>query len=261
MRCWCCCLSGAECRLFAYGPADATVSPIASFKYRLVSLAYRDCPGRMFCSLAVLDPRVGHTVDVLSSFIPVLCHSDWHFHGESCPRLDVVNPGRAWSSSPACTWHCSLHYLFLHGVSSWCDHSYASFLALMVSNSSHFTPALLRTRSFVREERPLNGCTSSSSYQRTQADTLLCWHRVMYCQFCHFVSVKCLCCRILTFWSSLVILMYNQLLSKIQLQRWATLPHTHTHTGSGSLCKWMTLPLLTCYPLYHYISYVPISGI
>jgi len=30
----------------------------------------------LFCSLAVLDPRVGHTVDVLSPFIPVLCHSD-----------------------------------------------------------------------------------------------------------------------------------------------------------------------------------------
>ena len=29
-----------------------------------------------FCSLAVLDPRVGHTMDVLSPFISVLCHSD-----------------------------------------------------------------------------------------------------------------------------------------------------------------------------------------
>ena len=67
----------------------------------------------LFCSLAVLDPRVGHTMDVLSPFIPVLCHSDWLFHGESCPRLDVVHPGHAWTSSPACTWHCSLHYLFL----------------------------------------------------------------------------------------------------------------------------------------------------
>ena len=28
------------------------------------------------CSLAVLDPRVGHTMDVLSPFIPVLCRSD-----------------------------------------------------------------------------------------------------------------------------------------------------------------------------------------
>ena len=66
------------------------------------------------CSLAVLDPRVGHTMDVLSPFIP--CHSDWLFHGESCPRLDVVHPGRAWPSSPSCTWHCSLHYLFLQAT-------------------------------------------------------------------------------------------------------------------------------------------------
>jgi len=44
-----------------------------------------DCQGAtVFCSLAALDPRVGHTMDVLSS--------------------------------PACTWHCSLHYLFLHAT-------------------------------------------------------------------------------------------------------------------------------------------------
>ena len=30
----------------------------------------------LFSSLAVLDPRVGHTMDILSPFIPVLCHSD-----------------------------------------------------------------------------------------------------------------------------------------------------------------------------------------
>ena len=40
----------------------------------------------------------------------------WLFHGESCSRLDVVHPGRAWSSSPACTWHCSVHYLFLQAT-------------------------------------------------------------------------------------------------------------------------------------------------
>jgi len=104
----------------------------------------------LFCSLTILNPRVGHTMDVLSPFIPVLCHSDWLFHGESCPRLDVVHPGRAWSSSPACTWHCSLHYLFLQatplfprGVTI-----VASLFALTVSNSSLFTPALLRTHSF-----------------------------------------------------------------------------------------------------------------
>ena len=51
----------------------------------------------LFASLAVLGPRVDHTTDVLSPFIPVLCHSVWLFDGESCPRLDVVHPGRTWS--------------------------------------------------------------------------------------------------------------------------------------------------------------------
>ena len=70
----------------------------------------------LFCSLAVLNPRVGHTMDVLSPFIPVHCHSDWLFYGESCPLLDVVHPGRAWPSSPSCTWNCSLYYLFLQAT-------------------------------------------------------------------------------------------------------------------------------------------------
>ena len=81
----------------------------------------------LFCSLAVLDPRVSHSMDALTPFISVLCHSDWLFHRESCPHIDVVHPGRAWSLSPACTWHCSLHYLFLqttplfpHGVTTVC---------------------------------------------------------------------------------------------------------------------------------------------
>ena len=69
-----------------------------------------------FCSLAVLEPRVGHTLNVLSPFISLFCYSDWLFHGKSCPRLDVVHPGRAWSSSPACTWRSSLHYLFLQAT-------------------------------------------------------------------------------------------------------------------------------------------------
>jgi len=89
-------------------------------------------------------------MDALSPFISILCHSDRLFHRESCPRLDVVYPGRAWSSSPAYTWHCSLHYFFLQAinslVSSWCDHSMlASSLCLKcltvstVSNSSLFS--------------------------------------------------------------------------------------------------------------------------
>jgi len=65
----------------------------------------------LFCSLAVLDPRVGHTMDVLSPFIFVLCHSDWLFHGESCPRLDVVHPGRARPSSPTYYTACYQHVI------------------------------------------------------------------------------------------------------------------------------------------------------
>ena len=77
-----------------------------------------------------------------------LCHFDWLFHGESCPQLDVVHPGRAWLSSPACTWHCSLHYLFLQATPLF-PHASASFLALTASNRSLFTPALLKTHSLV----------------------------------------------------------------------------------------------------------------
>ena len=33
-------------------------------------------PPVLFCSLAFLDSKVGHTMDVLSPFISILCHSD-----------------------------------------------------------------------------------------------------------------------------------------------------------------------------------------
>ena len=90
----------------------AQFSSAAALQYVLwMASSLRYNTSVLFCSSAVLDPSVGHTMDVLSPFISVLGHSDWLFHGESCPRLDVVHPGRAWSSSLACIWHCSLHYL------------------------------------------------------------------------------------------------------------------------------------------------------
>jgi len=66
----------------------------------------------LFCYLAILDPRVA------TPWMYFLHLSDWLFHGESCPCIDVVHPGRAWSSSPVCTWHCSLRYLFLSSGNS-----------------------------------------------------------------------------------------------------------------------------------------------
>jgi len=45
---------------------------------------------RMFCSLAVFDPRVGLTMAMYLLHLSVLCHCDLFFHWESCPRVDVV---------------------------------------------------------------------------------------------------------------------------------------------------------------------------
>jgi len=88
---------------------------------KTVTRQRRDCdlnPGSSAPESSTLTTRLpSHpTMDVLSLFISVLCHSNWLVCGESCPRLDVVHPGRTWSSSPACTWHCFLHYLFLQAT-------------------------------------------------------------------------------------------------------------------------------------------------
>ena len=64
-----------ECRS---GVAGHTLAPCGNdVKTRLVfPLTIYNMSRSCSCSLAVLDPRVGHTMDVLSPFIPVLCHSD-----------------------------------------------------------------------------------------------------------------------------------------------------------------------------------------
>ena len=71
------------------GPLFYKTPPFSTFFYKKhpfpISIpAYgpdTGCPGGIFgasfCSLAVLlDPRVGDTMDILSPFISVLCHSD-----------------------------------------------------------------------------------------------------------------------------------------------------------------------------------------
>jgi len=98
----------------------------------------------LLCPLAVLDLRVGHTMDILSPYISVFCYSDWLFLGEFCPCIDVVHPGRVWSSLPACTWLVPCIISFSRQLPCflmlWPE--YASFLALIVSNSS-LVPSLL----------------------------------------------------------------------------------------------------------------------
>ena len=51
-------------------PSPLTVSHSAVFAAATKNLYV------LFCSLAVLDPRVDHAMDVLSQFISVFCHSD-----------------------------------------------------------------------------------------------------------------------------------------------------------------------------------------
>jgi len=54
------------------------VTVIGSYQIILLGDGHETVNNAKFCSvlLAVLDPRVGHTMDALSPFIPVLCHSD-----------------------------------------------------------------------------------------------------------------------------------------------------------------------------------------
>ena len=125
----------------------------------------------LFCSLAVLDPRVGHVIDVLSPYISVLCHSDWLFHGESCPCLDVVHPGRLWSTSPACTWHCSFHYLFLQATPLFL----VVWLALTVSSSSLYS-------SYVKNPLICFLCCPRNPQNLSQSFRLKCHIHTMNCQ-------------------------------------------------------------------------------
>jgi len=89
-------------------------------------------------------------MDVLCLFISVHCYSDWLFHGESCPGTDVVQAVRDLPRLRApgivpCISSLSRQHTCFRMVWPW----YARFLALTVSNSSLFTPALWRTHWFV----------------------------------------------------------------------------------------------------------------
>ena len=71
MRCWCGYLSAVRCRLFAYGPADATAPQtqlfLASFKSRLV------LPFWLWLTQVVLEKRPLNRCGSSSSFISVYC--------------------------------------------------------------------------------------------------------------------------------------------------------------------------------------------
>jgi len=65
-----------------------------------------------------------------------------------CPRIDVVHPGCVWFSSPAYTWHFSLHYLFFQATPLF-PHDMTIVCYIPCFDSSLFTSALSRTHLFV----------------------------------------------------------------------------------------------------------------
>ena len=95
----------------------------------------------LFCSIAVLDPKVGHTMDALSPFMHVLCHSDWLFHGESVRVLMLSI--QAVRGFPRLREHGIVPCIISISRQIPCFilvcSSYARFLVLTVSDSSFFT--------------------------------------------------------------------------------------------------------------------------
>jgi len=60
-------------RFLQAGCLPATQPTASKHRYKINKILYVYV---LFCSLAILDPRVGYTIDILSPFVPVLCHSD-----------------------------------------------------------------------------------------------------------------------------------------------------------------------------------------
>ena len=84
-------------------------------------------------TLAVLDPRVGLTMDELSIY---LCHSDcqWLTLPRGVLSTSWCCPSRPCMVFLACVHlHCSLHYLFLQATPLIVSYGVTSFLALTVS--------------------------------------------------------------------------------------------------------------------------------
>ena len=104
--CRCCCLSVFSCTVLF-----VSISQVIGCEDRLRNDLYCVEWGVKLYSnqpRSEGSPHHGRTFSIILSLSSVILIDS---STESCPRLDVVHPGRAWLSSPSCTWHCSLHYL------------------------------------------------------------------------------------------------------------------------------------------------------
>jgi len=107
-----------------------------------------------------------HQERILSPFVSVLCHSDRLLQGESRPRLDVIHPGRAWYSSVACISSAIVPCILFLQATPLFPHVVTIWYALTVSNSSLFTPALLRTHSIRYDTRCYFNVRSKANMSR-----------------------------------------------------------------------------------------------
>jgi len=89
----------------------------------------------LFSSLAVLDPRVGHTMGVLSPLISALCHYDWLLH----VLMLFIQAVRGLSRLCAPGIVPCIISLTMQLPSSWCDHSTLYIYLLNTHNVQHRT--------------------------------------------------------------------------------------------------------------------------
>ena len=102
-----CLEQGADLHMAQLMPVPLTVSCFSKTQTGFTFLVPAHLGSVLFSSLAVFDPRVGHTMDVLSPFIPVLCPLTWVVP-EKGPLNGCVCMCN-WPTLQCCRWLTSLN--------------------------------------------------------------------------------------------------------------------------------------------------------
>jgi len=129
---------------------QCTIGPISYNAVWSIILISKHC-SVLFFSRPRSEGWPHHGRSLLSPFIPVLCHSDWLFHGEYIVHILMLSiqavRGLPRLRAPGIV-PCIISFSRPLPCFLMVWTYYASFLALTVSNSSLFTTALLRTHLF-----------------------------------------------------------------------------------------------------------------
>jgi len=191
MRCWCGYLSGARCRLFAYGPADATAIPktpsyLASFKSRLVlpfwywltQVVLENRPLTRCNRVVVVEQQISNLFIYSYCYLYLFAFSAWMLlvgqqEGHpACKKLsgEVLAWLSDWSEVQTCIWSSRCHC-----------HS----LSLASLKSRLVLPFWYRLTRVVPDKGPLNGsvcvCVLSIFTVRLELKILLIHRHVCNC--------------------------------------------------------------------------------